>query len=97
MELTRLQLGFLIDLRTGSCRAAAALDAGVIGPLIRANLVRWDEDPDEAAKRRRPPGTTFALTSLGAQSLAEHEARHRPMESDPDEACVATLDAHQAI
>ena len=76
MELTRLQLGFLIDLRTGACRAAAGLDAGVIGPLIRANLVRWDDDPAEAAKRRRPPGTTFALTSLGAQSLAEHEARH---------------------
>ena len=46
MELTRLQLGFLIDLRTGACRAAAGLDAGVIGPLIRANLVRWDDDPD---------------------------------------------------
>src|SRR6478672_10758452 len=91
MELTGLQLDFLIDLRTGSCRAAARLDAGVIGPLIRANLVQWDDDPDEAAKRRRPPGTTFALTSLGAQSLAEHEARQRPMESDPDEALVPTL------
>ena len=58
------------------CRSG--LDAGVIGPLIRANLVRWDDDPTEAAKRRRPPGTTFALTSLGAQSLAEHEARQGP-------------------
>ena len=55
----------------------------MIGPLIRANLVRWDDDPAEAAKRRRPPGSTFALTSLGAQSLAEHEARQRPMEWRP--------------
>ena len=78
MELTRLQLDFLVDLRTGACRAVAGLDAGVIGPLIRANLVRWDDDPAEAAKRRQPPGSTFALTSLGAQSLAEHEARQRP-------------------
>ena len=80
MELTRPQLDFLIDLRTGACRAVAGLDAGVIGPLIRANLVRWDDDPAEAAKRRRPPGSTFALTSLGAESLAEHEARQRAME-----------------
>jgi hypothetical protein len=83
MELTRLQLGFLVDLRTGACRAVAGMDAGVIGPLIRANLVRWDDDPAEAARRRRPPGSTFALTGLGAQSLAEHEARQRPMELPP--------------
>ena len=52
----------------------------MIGPLIRANLVRWDDDPAEAAKRRRPPGSTFALTSLGAEFLAEHEARQREKE-----------------
>jgi hypothetical protein len=80
MELTKLQLGFLVDLRTAACRAVARLDAGVIGPLIRAKLVRWDDDPAESAKRRRPPGSTFALTSLGAESLAEHEARQRAME-----------------
>jgi hypothetical protein len=35
--------------------------------------VRWDDDQAEWAKRRRPPGTTFTLTSLGEQFLAEHE------------------------
>ena len=55
MELTRLQLDFLVDLRTAACRVVAGLDAGVIGPLIRANLVRWDDDPAAAAKRRDPP------------------------------------------
>ena len=77
MELTRLQLDFLVDLRTAACRVVAGLDAGVIGPLIRANLVRWDDDPAAPAKRRQPPGSTFALTSLGASSLAAHEARQR--------------------
>ncbi len=73
MELTSEQLAFLADLRKGACRAVAALDAGMIGPLIRANLVRWDDDPAEAAKRREPPGTTFTLTNLGEQYLAEQE------------------------
>jgi hypothetical protein len=73
MELTSEQLAFLVDLRKGACRAAAALDASMIGPLIRANLVRWDDDPAEAAKRRQPPGTTFTLTRLGEQYLAEQE------------------------
>lgn len=73
MELTSEQLAFLADLRIGACRAVAALDASMIGPLIRANLVRWDDDPAEAARRRQPPGTTFTLTSLGEQCLAGHE------------------------
>lgn len=73
-------MAFLFDLRTGACRAAAALDASVIGPLIRANLVRWDDDPAEAAKRRDPPGTTFTLTSLGEEHLLEHDARCRVTE-----------------
>ena len=77
MELTREQLSFLTELRTGSRRAAAALDASMIGPLIRANLVRWDDDPAEAAKRREPPGSTFALTDLGEKYLADHEGRSR--------------------
>ncbi|MEJ0017293.1 MAG: hypothetical protein WDN25_12130 [Acetobacteraceae bacterium] len=74
MELTNEQLAFLADLRKGTCRADAGLDASMVGPLIRANLVRWDDDPDAAAKRRRPPGTTFTLTNVGEQCLAEHEA-----------------------
>ncbi len=64
---------FLVDLRKGTCRATAAQDASVIGPLIRANLVRWDVDPSEAASRRKPPGSTFSLTPFGESFLAEHE------------------------
>lgn len=80
MELTKAQLFFLADLRLGALRAVAALDACVIGPLIRANLVRWDDDPADVAMRRQPRRTTFALTSLGARYLAEHEACRRLME-----------------
>jgi hypothetical protein len=78
MELTLQQLAFLADLREGTCRATAAQDASVIGPLIRANLVRWDDDPSEAGTRRRPRGSTFTLTPLGDACLAEHGAQERP-------------------
>jgi hypothetical protein len=77
MDLTREQMTFLADLRKGTCRAVAAQDASVIGPLIRANLVRWYVDPSDAASRREPPGTTFTLTPLGEACLAEHEAQER--------------------
>ena len=73
MVLTREQMTFLIDLQKEACRATAAQDASVIGPLIRANLVRWDVDPSEAASRRNPQGSTFSLTPLGEICLAEHE------------------------
>jgi hypothetical protein len=62
------------DRSAGRC-AVATLDASMIGPLIRANLVQWEDDPDEAAKRRRPPGTIFTLINLGEHCLAEHEMR----------------------
>jgi hypothetical protein len=74
MDLTREQMAFLIELQKGTCRASAAQDASVIGPLIRANLVRWDVDPSEAASRRNPQGSIFSLTPLGEACLAEHEA-----------------------
>ena len=75
MEPTTRQLIFLTDLRRGgACRADARLDANMVGPLIRANLVRWDDEPGDAARHRRPPSTIFTLTSLGACLLAEHEA-----------------------
>ena len=77
MDLSREQMTFLAALRKRTCRATAAQDAGVIGPLIRANLVRWDVDPSEAASRREPPGSTFTLTHLGEACLAEHEAQRR--------------------
>jgi hypothetical protein len=75
MDLTREQTAFWIDLQNGTCRATAAQDASVIGPLIRANLVRWDVDRSEAASRRNPQGSTFSLTPLGEVCLAEHEAQ----------------------
>ena len=74
MVLTREQMTFLIDLQKGACRATAAQDASVIGPLIRANLVRWDVDPSAPASRRNPQGSTFGLTPLGEACLAEYEA-----------------------
>ncbi len=77
MDLTNEQMAFLAGLRNGSRRAVAAQDASMVGPLIRANLVQWDDDPGQAAKRRRPPGTIFTLTSLGEQYLAEHEAKRQ--------------------
>lgn len=75
MDLSREQLAFLIGLQKETCRATAAQDASVIGPLIRANLVCWDVDPSEAASRRNPAGSTFSLTPLGTAYLAEHEAQ----------------------
>jgi len=77
MDLTREQMIFLTDLRKGTCRATAAQDASAIGPLIRADLVRWDNDPNEAARRRKPPGSTFALTPRGEACLAEQEGQER--------------------
>ena len=55
MQPTASQLTFLADLRQGPRRAAAHLDASMVGPLIRANLVQWDNEPGDAARRRRPP------------------------------------------
>ena len=75
MDLTQEQMNFLIDLQKGTRRATAAHDASVIGPLIRANLVRWDVDPSEAASRRNPQGSTFSLTPLGEAYLAERVAQ----------------------
>jgi len=73
MQPTGPQVTFLNHLRGGTRRASADIDACMVGPLIRANLVRLDDDPAAAARRRRPPGTTFTLTSQGAQLLTDHE------------------------
>jgi hypothetical protein len=83
-DLTQEQLSFLADLRRGRCPATAAQDAVVIGPLIRANLVRWDDDPTESGTRRKSRGTTFALTPLGEVRLVEHETRGRLPERGRD-------------
>ena len=87
MDLTREQVAFLADLRKGSRSAVPALDASMIGPLIRANLVRWDDDTSDEARQRRPPGSTFTLTALGEQRLAEHDGQQgasRPSSNQPD-------------
>ena len=76
MELTREQLAFLADLRKGTCRATAAQDASVIGPLIRSHLVSWDDDRREVGTRRKPQGSSFTLTELGEAFLAEHERQN---------------------
>lgn len=75
MEPTTRQFNFLAELRRGARRAASHMDASMVGPLIRANLVQWDDEPGDAARRRRPPGTIFTLTELGACLLTEHESR----------------------
>lgn len=75
MDLTHKQMTFLGDLRRGACRARATQDASMIGPLIRANLVYWEDDPGTTAGRREPPASSFTLTALGEASLEEHEAR----------------------
>jgi hypothetical protein len=75
MDLTPEQMNFLIDLQKGTCRATAAQDACVIGPLIRANLARWEVDPSEAATHRNPQGSTFSLTPLGQAYLTERMAQ----------------------
>jgi len=77
MNLTPEQRAFLADLRQGTCRAVAAQDAGVIGPLIRADLVRWDVDPSAEAKHRNPAGSIFTLTPAGEVFLAAQEAQER--------------------
>jgi len=75
MDLSLPQLTFLADLRSGARRASARLDASMVGPLIRANLVQWDDEPGDAARRRQPPSTIFTLTEPGACLLADHEAK----------------------
>lgn len=75
MEPSDEQLAFLLELRKGARRALASMDAGIVGPLIRTNLVRWDDDPSAAARRQDPPGSTFALTEQGERLLAEYDVR----------------------
>jgi hypothetical protein len=76
-DLTQEQFAFLVDLRKGGRPATSAQDAVVIGPLIRANLVRWDDNASEVGTRHKPRGTTFTLTPLGEVCLVDHEARER--------------------
>ena len=78
MDLTREQLAFLADLRKGTRPATAAQDASVIGPLIRAHLVRWEDDTGGAGTHRELRGSTFTLTPLGEVRLAELEAEGGP-------------------
>jgi len=74
IKLTEQQLAFLSELRQAPRCATAQLDALMVGPLIRANLVQWDDEPGDAARHRQPPGSIFTLTGLGALRLADCEA-----------------------
>lgn len=71
MELTTAQLEFLCSLRQASVAAAYNVDASVVGPLIRANLVRWEDDAGAAARRSLTPRSTFTLTLQGVQLLVD--------------------------
>ena len=71
MELTAAQLTFLNSLSQQPAVAAHDVDASMVGPLIRANLVRWEDDSDAAARRRLTPGSTFTLTPEGARVLLD--------------------------
>jgi hypothetical protein len=44
MELTTAQLRFLSSLSRAPIAASHNVDAGMAGPLIRANLIRWEDD-----------------------------------------------------
>ena len=71
MQLTDAQWTFLQSLRQAPVAAVHEVDASVVGPLIRANLVRWDDDAGAEARRHLTPRSTFTLTPAGAQLLAE--------------------------
>jgi len=71
LELTAAQVEFLLSLSQGAIVAAHKVDASMVGPLIRANLVRWEDDAAAAARRRLTPGSTFTLTHEGAQVLLD--------------------------
>lgn len=71
MELTTAQLRFLCSLSRAPIAAAHSVDAGMAGPLIRANLVRWEDDAGDAARRSLTPRSTFTLTPEGAQLLRD--------------------------
>lgn len=70
-DLTAEQLAFLDELSRAPRSAGAQVDAAVVGPLIRANLVRWEDDPGAAAQRHLTRRSTFSLTESGAQALAD--------------------------
>ena len=71
--LSASQLAFLIELQAAARPARADLDATMVGPLLRAGLVRWGSDPHKGQGAGRPG--TFVLTRLGARRLADHKAR----------------------
>lgn len=71
MDLTAAQLIFLRALSQHPAAARRSVDASVVGPLIRANLVRWEDDAGATARRSLTPGSTFTLTPEGTQVLRD--------------------------
>lgn len=78
MDLTQAQWAFLDELRRGACPAVAQLDASMVGPLIRARLVSWDDVVGDTAQRCNLPTTIFKLTQLGERRLAEGGTQQSP-------------------
>jgi hypothetical protein len=72
--LSAKQLAFLSDLRAAARPARADLDATMIGPLLRAGLVRWGGAPEKANGSTRHSHDTFVLTRLGARRLADYKS-----------------------
>lgn len=73
--LSAKQLAFLTELQVAARPAKADLDPIMIGPLLRAGLVRWGSDPLKPRGRWGSGSPTFVLTRLGARRLADHKAR----------------------
>jgi hypothetical protein len=73
MQLTPAQWTFLADLRRGPRAAIACLDASMIGPLIRAELVAWTDDADHSSHHHAEPNASFALTLLGASHMGARD------------------------
>src|SRR5690349_6194723 len=66
-SLTPEQITFLVSLLSGPRRTDDCHDAITVGPLLRLNLIAWDE-PDHRLKGRRRP-STFTLSEAGIRAL----------------------------
>jgi hypothetical protein len=68
--LSPVQLVFLTSLIPGPRPTSHCQDAITVGNLMRLNLVAWSETKDRS--RHRNDTSTFSLTPLALQVLANH-------------------------